>query len=59
MMGKSMPDELTDRHSLAVLVLWVLLFRNVMQSQRCYDPDDPVHDDELGFGEFACFSENP
>jgi len=59
MMGKSMPDELTDRHSLAVLVLWVLLLRNVMQPQRCYDPDDPVHDNELGFGEFACFSENP
>jgi DNA-binding helix-hairpin-helix protein with protein kinase domain len=59
MMGKAKPDELTDRHSLAVLVLWILLLRNVMQTQRCYDPDDQKHDDELGFGEFACFSENP
>ncbi len=59
MMGKARPDELTDRHSLAVLVLWILLLRNVMQTQRCYDPDDQRHDDELGFGEFACFSENP
>mgnify|MGYP000260911092 CR=1 FL=1 len=59
MMGKDKPNELTDRHSLAVLVLWILLFRNVMKPQKCYDPDDPIHDDELGYGEFACFSENP
>ncbi len=58
-MGKSKPDELTDRHSLAVLVLWILLFRNVMLTQICYDPDDPMRDDELGYGQFACFSENP
>jgi len=59
MMGKDNPNELADRHSLAVLVLWILLLRNVMQTQRCYDPDDQRHDDKLGFGEFACFSENP
>jgi DNA-binding helix-hairpin-helix protein with protein kinase domain len=58
-MSKDKPNELTDRHSLAVLVLWILLFRNVMKPQKCYDPDDPIHDDELGYGEFACFSENP
>lgn len=59
MMGKTKPDELTDRYSLAVLVLWVLLLRNVMQTQKCYDPDDERHDDELGYGQYACFSENP
>jgi len=59
MMGSAKPNELTDRHSLAVLVLWILLFRNVMQPQKCYDPDDPKHDDELGYGQYACFSEHP
>lgn len=59
MMGNKSPDESTDRHSLAVLVLWVLLFRNVMKTQRCYDPEDARHDDELGYGQHACFSEHP
>jgi DNA-binding helix-hairpin-helix protein with protein kinase domain len=58
LMGKSRPEELTDRYSLAVLVLWILLLRNVMQTQRCYDDEDPQHDDELGYGQHACFSEN-
>jgi DNA-binding helix-hairpin-helix protein with protein kinase domain len=58
-MGISKPDELTDRYSLAVLVLWILLLRNVMLTQICYDPDDQMHDDELGYGKYACFSENP
>ena len=57
--GEATPDETTDRHSLAVLILWILLWRNVMQPQVCYDPDDPNRDDELGFGKYACFSENP
>ena len=59
MMGRAKPDESTDRHSLAVLVLWILLLRNVMQTQKCYDPDDEKHDDELGYGQYACFSEHP
>lgn len=58
-MGSSQPDQSTDRHSLAVLLLWILLFRNVMQSQKCYDPDDPRRDDELSYGQYACFSEHP
>lgn len=59
MMGNKSPDKSTDRHSLAVLVLWVLLFRNVMQTQQCYDPEDARHDDQLGYGQHACFSEHP
>lgn len=59
MIDQKKPDESTDRHSLAVLVLWVLLFRNVMQTQKCYDPDDERRDDELGYGQYACFSEHP
>lgn len=53
------PDEWSDRHSAAVLILWILLFRNVMQSRQCYDPDDPARDDLLGYGREACFSEHP
>ncbi|BAC08528.1 hypothetical protein [Thermosynechococcus vestitus] len=59
MMGKAQPDQSSDRHSLAVLVLWILLLRNVMLTQTCYDPDDEKHDDELGYGQYACFSEHP
>ncbi len=59
MMRKSKPDELTDRYSLAVLVLWTLLLRNVMLTQKCYDDENPMRDDELGYGQYACFSENP
>ncbi|PDW00657.1 hypothetical protein [Candidatus Chloroploca asiatica] len=58
-MGKSKPDELTDRHSVAVLVLWILLLRNVMLTQRCYDDENQTRDDELGYGQYACFSEHP
>ncbi len=59
MMGRNKPDELTDRYSLTILVLWTLLLRNVMLTQKCYDDTDPMHDDELGYGQYACFSENP
>lgn len=59
MMGQRKPDELTDRYSTAVLVLWTLLLRNVMQTQCCYDDEDPQRDDDLGYGQFACFSEHP
>jgi len=59
MMGNKDPDESTDRHSLAVLVLWILLLRNVMQPLKCYDPEDQQRDDKLGYGQYACFSENP
>ena len=59
LMAKAQPSELTDRHSAAVLILWILLLRNVMLTQTCIDEDDDRHDDELGYGKFACFSEHP
>ena len=52
------PNELSDRYSIAVLVLWILLLRNVMQAHVCYDDQDAINDDVLGYGKFACFSEN-
>ncbi len=57
-MGKAQPSELSDRHSIAVLILWTLLFRNVMAPRRRYDDVDPAHNDELAYGTYACFSEN-
>lgn len=58
-MGKANPNEKTDLHSIAVLILWILLFRNVMQPQKCYSVESEAKDDELGYGREACFSEHP
>lgn len=52
------PSERTDRHSLAVLILHTLLFRNVMEPLIDYD-DDPHRSDELGWGQSALFSAHP
>jgi DNA-binding helix-hairpin-helix protein with protein kinase domain len=59
MLSKSKPNELSDRHSLAVQILQTLLFRNVFKSLITYDPSDPDKDEELGWGEELVFSENP
>lgn len=59
LMGAATPDGFTDRYSLAVLICWILLLRNVMLTQRCYDPDNPQEDDRIGYGKEACFSEHP
>lgn len=56
--GTATPSEKSDRHGLAVLVLYLLLFRNVMQPQCDYDRDVAASD-RLGFGERAAFSEHP
>lgn len=58
-MGKSAPSELSDRYSLAVLILHTLLFRNVLQPLLCYDPHSQDKDDEIGWGREAVFSEHP
>jgi len=58
MLRKSKPNELSDRHSLAVQVLQTLLFRNVFKSLTTYDPSDPDRDEEIGWGEELTFSED-
>jgi DNA-binding helix-hairpin-helix protein with protein kinase domain len=58
-MGRTVPDEHSDRHSLAVLVLYTLLFRNVLEPLRCYDPNSRENDDQIGWGSEAVFSEHP
>lgn len=57
-MGKATTGELSDRHSLAVLLLWTLLYRNVMAPRRRYDELDAARDEALAYGAYACFSEN-
>lgn len=58
-MGKSAPSELSDRYSLAVLILHTLLFRNVMRSLITYDSDNQDNDEKIGWGREAVFSEHP
>ena len=57
--GKSAPSELSDRYSLAVLILHTLLFRNVMQPLITYDSDNQDNDKRIGWGREAVFSEHP
>jgi DNA-binding helix-hairpin-helix protein with protein kinase domain len=52
------PSEKTDRHSLAVLLLHTLLFRNVMNPLIEYDTDVD-QSEKIGWGEQAVFSEHP
>ncbi len=54
----ALPNEKTDRHSLAVLILYTLLFRNPLQPLIEYD-SDPNESDKLGWGKYALFSEHP
>jgi hypothetical protein len=58
-MGQAQPNVHTDQFSGAILVLWTLLFRNVMAPLLCYDMDDPEHDEVLRWGQYAVFSEHP
>jgi hypothetical protein len=51
------PNERTDRHSLAVLLMHVLLYRNVMQPLIEYS-NDLEESERLGWGEKALFSED-
>lgn len=52
------PSEKTDRHSLAILTLHTLLFRNPLEPLIEYS-DDPQESDKLGWGAQALFSEHP
>ena len=53
-----LPNKYTDCHSLPVLILHTLLFRNVMQPLIEY-ADEVERSEELGWGEKALFSEHP
>jgi len=57
--GKSTPNERSDRHSLAALILYTLLFRNVMEPRVTYDSDNEDNDARISWGKEAIFSEHP
>ncbi len=52
------PSERTDRHSLAVLILHTLLYRNVMEPLVEYD-NDLDRSEKMAWGQNALFSEHP
>jgi DNA-binding helix-hairpin-helix protein with protein kinase domain len=52
------PNHRSDRHALAVNILYTILFRNPMQTLREYDADTKVSE-RIGFGKEAVFSEHP
>ncbi|MGI5292751.1 hypothetical protein ACQEVF_56900 [Nonomuraea polychroma] len=54
----AVPSKITDRHSLAVLVLHMLLFRNPLQPLIELS-DDQAESVRLGWGEQALFSDDP
>ncbi len=58
LVSKQPPNERTDRHSLAVLLMHTLLFRNVMEPLIEYS-NDLDESERLGWGEKALFSEHP
>lgn len=55
---KNPPNHRSDRHALAVNILYSLLFRNPMQTLHESDAD-PKLSDKVGFGKEAVFSEHP
>jgi DNA-binding helix-hairpin-helix protein with protein kinase domain len=57
-MGQGVPNERTDRHSLAILIYYTLLFRNPLQPLITLDEDDE-RDQVLSWGTKALFSEHP
>jgi serine/threonine protein kinase len=59
MLGEATPNELSERHSLAVQILQTLLFRNVFLPQKTYDNTDVDRDEEIGWGLRLTFSEDP
>lgn len=58
LMGKSLPNQLTDLHSLAVLIYQTLLFVNPLTPLQTF-AHDPATDDLISWGEKAVYCEHP
>lgn len=54
---KNMPNIMTDRHALAVLIYMYLLYRHPLKGCKVHDLD-PARDEELSMGKNALFIEN-
>lgn len=55
---KKLPNILTDRHALAVLIYMYLLYRHPLKGGWVHDLD-PAKDEELSMGKNALFIEHP
>lgn len=55
---KKLPNILTDRHALAVLIYMYLLYRHPLRGGKVHDAD-PTKDEELTMGAKALFIEHP
>lgn len=54
-----LPNQETDRHSLAVLIYSLLLCRHPLEGAAVWDKNDQTRDDNLTYGEKALFIEHP
>lgn len=57
--AKEAPTIASDAYSLAIIVMWTILFRNVMLPQVCFDDNNQLLDYQIAYNEHAVFSEHP
>ncbi|MDG5788347.1 protein kinase [Evansella sp. AB-P1] len=55
---KNNPTIFSDLYSLGIIILWTILFRNVMLPQMCHDNKSQLNDYTIAYTEKASFSEN-
>lgn len=55
---RHLPNIMTDRHALAVLIYMYLLYRHPLRGGKVHDMNDPQHDENLAMGERAIFIEH-
>ena len=56
---RHLPNIMTDRHALAVLIYMYLLYRHPLRGGKVHDVNDPQKDENLAMGENALFIEHP
>lgn len=56
---RHLPNIMTDRHALAVLIYMYLLYRHPLRGGKVHDTQDTQNDENLSMGEKAMFIEHP
>lgn len=56
---RNLPNIMTDRHALAVLIYMYLLYRHPLRGGKVHDVNDPQRDENLAMGDNALFIEHP
>lgn len=56
---RNLPNIMTDRHALAVLIYMYLLYRHPLRGGKVHDMNDAQNDENLSMGEKALFIEHP